>query len=68
MNKIIWTPEKKEAAIKLLTSYFEKHGPGECICQSDSALIEAPDLLSNIADDILIENEGILWIDEDLES
>jgi hypothetical protein len=58
---IIWTPEKKERAIEKLTKYFEKHGPGECIMQNDDALIEAPDLLSDIADEILIEREGIVW-------
>lgn len=64
MNTIIWTEEKKEAAIKILTKYFEKHGSGECIMQSDDALISAPEILSNIADDILVEGEGIIWDNE----
>ena len=62
---IVWTPEKKEAAIKKLTEYFEKHGVGEMIMQNDDALIEAPDLLADIADDVLIEGEGIIFNDEE---
>jgi hypothetical protein len=65
MIKVNWTPEKKEAAIEKLTKYFEKHGIGEMIMQDDDALIEAPEVLSDIADDILIDNEGIIFIDED---
>lgn len=57
--KVTWTPEKKEKAIVLLTAYIEKHGVGEMIMQNDDALIEAPDLLSDIADDVLVEGEGI---------
>lgn len=64
MNKIIWTEEKKESAIKLLTIYFEKYGQGECIMQSDDAIIESPDLLSYIADYVLIYNEGIIYKEE----
>jgi hypothetical protein len=65
MRKVEWTDEKKEKAIEKLTAYFEKHGVGECIMQSDDALIEAPDLLSDIADEILVEGEGIKWQEED---
>ncbi len=64
-RKITWTEEKKEKAIQKLTGYFEKHGIGESICQSDDALIEAPDLLTDIADEILIDGEGIIYVDED---
>jgi hypothetical protein len=64
MNKVIWTEEKKEKAIEMLTKYFERYGFGECIMQSDEAIIEAPELLSDIADDILIYNEGIIYEDE----
>ena len=63
--EIKWTPEKKEAAIEKLTEYFKRHGIGEMIMQDDDALIEAPDLLADIADDILIEGEGIIFEDED---
>jgi hypothetical protein len=63
--KVIWTPEKREAAIAKLTEYFESHGPGECICQNDDALIEAPDLLADIADAILIEGDGLFWQEEE---
>lgn len=59
--KVNWTPEKKEAAIMKITEYLEKYGPGECICQGDNALIEAPHLLADVADDILVEGEGLVW-------
>lgn len=62
--KVNWTPEKKEAAIEKLTKYFEKYGCGECIMQSDNALIEAPEVLSDIADDILKEKEGLVYEEE----
>ena len=65
MIKVIWTQEKKEAAIEKLTTYFESHGIGEMIMQDDNSLIEAPEVLADIADDILIDNEGIIFIDED---
>jgi hypothetical protein len=65
MIKVVWTPEKKEAAINKLTAYFEKHGIGEMIMQDDDALIEAPEVLADIADDILIDNEGIIFEDGD---
>lgn len=58
---INWTDEKKARAIEVLTKYFEKHGPGECIMQSDDSLIEAPDLLAHIADGVLVEGEGIVY-------
>lgn len=63
--KINWTNEKEKAAISMLTKYFEEYGVGECIMQSDNACIYAPDLLSKIADDVLIEGDGIEYIDED---
>ena len=65
MYNIDWTPEKKERAIAALTKYFEMYGPGECIMQSDDPLIEAPQVLANIADGILIEGEGINYITEE---
>lgn len=58
MNKITWTEEKKAKAIELLTAFFEDYGAGECISQNDEAIIEAPEVLSKIADDILKEEEG----------
>ena len=63
--KVNWTPEKKEAAIAKITEYIEKYGPGECICQGDDAIIEAPEVLADIADDILIEGEGLVWQEEE---
>jgi hypothetical protein len=65
MLKVTWTQEKKDKAIEILTKYFEKYGIGECIMQSDNALIDAPEVLSNIADDILINGEGLVYISED---
>jgi hypothetical protein len=59
--KIVWTPAKKEAAIAKITKYLEEHGPGECICQDDNAIIEAPEVMAEIADLILIEGEGLVW-------
>lgn len=61
--RVEWTSEKKEAAIAKLTDFYERHGHGECIMQSDDPLLEAPELLSVIADDILKEGEGINYID-----
>lgn len=58
-NKITWTEEKKNKTIQKLTDWFEIYGYGECIMQSDEAIISAPELLSDIADDILIYGEGI---------
>ena len=64
MYKVIWTEEKKEKAIQSLTKYFERYGIGECIGQSDEALLDAPDMLGDIADDILIYGEGIIYEEE----
>ncbi len=61
MIEIKWTSEKKEKAIELLTVYFEKYGNGECIAQGDNAQIEAIELVCDIADNILIEDEGIIY-------
>ena len=63
--KVIWTEEKKNKAISVLTKYFEEHGIGEQIMQSDSAIVEAPEALSDIVDDILIYGEGIVDDDEE---
>lgn len=60
---VFWNPESKERAIELLTKYFEYHGCGECIMQSDDSLIEAPEVLSEIADKILIEGKGLIHIE-----
>jgi hypothetical protein len=53
--RVVWTQEKKDKAIEKLTKYFEQHGIGEMIMQDDDALIEAPEVLAEIADDILID-------------
>lgn len=58
---VTWTEDKKEKAINILTKYFEKYGIGETIVQDDDALIEAPEILANIADKILIEGDGIKY-------
>lgn len=59
--KIVWTPEKKEAAIEKISKYLAQHGPGECIMQGDNAIIEAPEVMAEIADNILIEGEGLVY-------
>lgn len=61
MITINWTEEKKEKAIDRLTKYFERYGVGEAIMQSDNAIIDASELLADIADDILIDGEGIIY-------
>ena len=61
--KIVWTPKKKEEAIKRLTEYFAKHGTGEMIMQSDDAIIEASEILADMVDDVLIDGEGIIFED-----
>ena len=58
---ITWTEEKKEKAIKLVSDFIAKYGPGECIMQNDDALIYAADVFADIADDILIEGDGIIY-------
>ena len=65
MIHVIWTDAKKEAAIEKLTEYFSKYSVGECIMQSDDALIEAPELLADIADKILIDNVGIIYEEDE---
>ena len=65
MHIVIWTDEKKERAISMLTKYFEKYSVGEVIMQSDNALIEAPEILSDIVDEILIEGEGIIYKEDE---
>lgn len=63
MYKIIWTEDKKRRAINMLTEYFQLYGKGESIMQGDQALLDAPELLADIADDIL-EDEGFQYIEE----
>jgi hypothetical protein len=65
MIEIKWTPEKKEKAIELLTVYFKKHGTTESIAQGDNAQWEDIELVCNISDNILIEDEGIVYQPED---
>lgn len=59
--KINWTEDKAQRAIHILTDYFKKYGYGECIAQNDDAIIDSTHILSYIADDILIEGEGIIY-------
>ena len=61
MITVNWTEHKKEQAIEKLTEYFKKYGAGECIMQFDNAIIEAPELLADIADNILVEKTGIIY-------
>lgn len=60
---ITWTEQKKFEAIKLLTEYFELFGTAETQAQCDDAQEEALDVLMVIADQVLIENEGIKFIE-----
>lgn len=60
--KVAWTEEKKAKAIQLLTDYFEQHGTGESIHQSDQAQEDCLMLVTDIADDVL-GDEGLEWID-----
>lgn len=45
-----WTPELKDKALDLVTNYLSKYGCGESIMQFDNAIIEAPEVLAEIAD------------------
>ena len=49
------TPEMAEKVFKkLIDWYFEQESfMGECIMQCDNSIIEAPEVLSEIADDII---------------
>jgi len=55
--KVTWeeTPEKIKAVYDKVVDFFKKHESfsGECIMQSDAPIIESPELLSDIADDIM---------------
>lgn len=53
--KINWTPEKKEDVIRAIEYWLLKHdaGAGEVIMQSDDCIITAPELLSDIVDEII---------------
>lgn len=64
MIQVNWTQEKKDKTIQLLTTYFQKYGGGESIAQRDNAQIEAIELMCQIADDILLDGEGIIYIQE----
>lgn len=64
MYNIKWTEVKKEKLLKKLNEYYSKYGLGECIMQSDDAQIEGLELLCHIADDILINDEGITYNEE----
>lgn len=59
-----WTDEKINAAIKLLTEYFEQHGNAESILQNEDAQRNAAVCLYDIAEDILIDAEGIITVEE----
>lgn len=61
MITVTWTKEKKNKAIEMLTKYFKEYGSGETIAQGDNAQIEAIELMCNIADDVLIQDEGIKY-------
>lgn len=58
------TPEKERKIVDKVVEYLKANGPGECIMQSDNAIISAPEVFAEIADDIVIEGEGMIFIDE----
>lgn len=62
-NVIFWTDEAKEKAIDTIDRYLSRHGVGECIMQSDSAIIDAPHILSFIIDEVIGE-ECVLHLSE----
>lgn len=64
MYVIKWTEQAKSKVLELLTEYFQKHGYGESIMQSDAGQVNGLELLCTIADDILGE-EGIIYDDQD---
>jgi hypothetical protein len=61
--KVVWTEEKKVQAINLITDFFERHGHGELFMQSDNPIIEAPQVLANIADNVL-GDKGIIYVED----
>lgn len=63
--KIVWTRKKKNQVIKAIEKWIREHDAtaGEVIMQSDECTISAPELLSDIVDDI-IQPERI-YDDED---
>jgi len=55
MITIEWTPEKKEAIIQKLEEWIHEYNAhsGEHIMQDDRCQIHAPELLSDLVDDII---------------
>jgi hypothetical protein len=55
------TPQIKDAIIKRLLSYYSEHlYTGEGISQDDNSIIEAPEVLCDIADNIIkFEEEDV---------
>lgn len=53
--KIEWTDEKRKAVCDEIEKWINKYGAGagEVIMQSDNCLIYAPELLSDLVDDII---------------
>ena len=49
------TSEMKEAVYKKVIQWIEEHHAfaGEVLCQSDECIIDAPNLLAEIVDDII---------------
>lgn len=53
--EIIWTPQKKILVLEAIEKWIREHDAtaGEVIMQSDDCIISAPELLSDIVDDII---------------
>jgi hypothetical protein len=53
--KIEWTPEKRIHVCDILSEWLIEHGAssGETIMQDDDCQLDAPELLSNIVDNVI---------------
>jgi hypothetical protein len=65
MIKIVWTEEKKNKAIEILTKYFAEHGSCEFMCRCGYSKLEPAKVVYDIAHNVLKDNEGIIYPDED---
>ncbi len=63
--EINWTQEKKDQVIAAIEKWIREHDAtaGEVIMQSDDCIITAPELLSDIVDDIIKPTRE--WDEED---
>ena len=57
MYRVKLTEENKSRILNTTVEYLDKYGTGECIMQSDRAQLEAPVMLSQLADEVMIFEE-----------